>query len=78
MTLKIAVTNILSRRVTEEEAMRFALEQYGVLAAYIRHELALRLNPTVKVKERKVSGKNTKKVSYINKAGKEIIYTYNT
>ena len=40
MNLITAVTNIISKRVTEEEAKQFALDNYGVLAAYIRHEFA--------------------------------------
>jgi hypothetical protein len=36
MTLVGAVTNILLRRVTEKEAKQFALDNYGVLATYIR------------------------------------------
>lgn len=38
MTLITAVTNILCKRVTEKEAQEFALNQYGVLATYIRQE----------------------------------------
>ena len=38
MTLTTAVTNILCKRVTEQEAKQFALDNYGVLAAYIRHQ----------------------------------------
>lgn len=37
MTLVGAVTNILLKRVTEEEAKQFALDNYGVLASYIRN-----------------------------------------
>lgn len=37
-TLVGTVTNILCKRVSEEEAMKFALENYGVLATYIRGE----------------------------------------
>lgn len=37
-TLKSAVTNILLKRVTEDEAKDFALNNYGVLCAYIRNE----------------------------------------
>lgn len=33
-----AVTNILHKRVSEEEAKDFALKQFGVLASYIRNE----------------------------------------
>ena len=39
MTLTIAVTNILSKRVTDEQAKQFALDNYGVLATYIRGQL---------------------------------------
>ena len=38
MTLKTAVTNILSKRVTDEQVKQFALDNYGVLATYIRQE----------------------------------------
>lgn len=37
-TLIQAVTNILFKKVTEEEAKDFALKQYGVLATYIRNK----------------------------------------
>ena len=37
MTLTTAVSNILQRSVTTEEARVFADERYGELAAYIRH-----------------------------------------
>jgi hypothetical protein len=36
MNLVVAVTNILCKRVTEEEAKEFALKNYGLLACYIR------------------------------------------
>ena len=39
MTLKTAVTNILCKRVTDEQAKQFALDNYGVLATYIRGQL---------------------------------------
>ena len=39
MTLTIAVTNILSKRVTDEQAKQFALDNYGVLVTYIRGQL---------------------------------------
>ena len=39
MTLKTAVTNILSKKVTDEQAKQFALDNYGVLATYIRGQL---------------------------------------
>jgi len=37
-SLTATVTNILYRRVTEEEAKQFALDNYGVLATYIRQQ----------------------------------------
>lgn len=37
MTLTKTVSKILQRRVTEQEAMEFALKQYGVLVADIRY-----------------------------------------
>lgn len=37
-TLISAVTNILHKRVSEEEAKKFALENYGELATYIRQQ----------------------------------------
>lgn len=37
-TLVQAVTNILFKKVTEDEAKEFALKQYGVLSAYIRNK----------------------------------------
>ena len=32
------VTNILNKKVTEEEAKDYALNNYGILATYIRQE----------------------------------------
>lgn len=32
------VTNILNKKVTEEEAKQYALNNYGILATYIRQE----------------------------------------
>jgi len=37
-TLVQSVTNILLKPVTEQEAKDFALNQYGVLCAYIRNK----------------------------------------
>lgn len=42
-TLIGTVTNILNKRVTEQEAQKFALEQYGVLATYIRQEFTKKI-----------------------------------
>lgn len=39
MTLTTTVTNILCKRVTDEQAKQFALDNYGVLATYIRGQL---------------------------------------
>ena len=39
MTLTTAVTNILCKRVTDEQAKQFALDNHGVLATYIRGQL---------------------------------------
>lgn len=39
MTLTIAVTNILNKKVTEEQAKQFALDNYGLLATYIRQQM---------------------------------------
>lgn len=39
MNLVTAVTNILNKRVTEEQAKQFALDNYGVLACYIKQNL---------------------------------------
>ena len=54
MTLVVAVTNILCRRVTEEEAKDFALNQFGVLNAYLRSiqvtEMLLEKDPNYKDK----------------------------
>jgi hypothetical protein len=38
MTLTTTVTNILHKRVTEEQAKQFALDNYGILATYIRQQ----------------------------------------
>ena len=37
-SLVSTVTNILNKKVSEEEAKEFALKNYGVLATYIRQE----------------------------------------
>ena len=38
MTLTTTVTNLLNKKVTDEQAKQFALDNYGVLATYIRQE----------------------------------------
>jgi len=47
MTLTIAVTNILCKRVTDEQAKQFALDNYGVLATYIRGQLIDKIKKSV-------------------------------
>jgi hypothetical protein len=44
MTLIETVASILCKNVTEEQAKKFALENYGELAAYIRQQFVERLN----------------------------------
>ena len=57
MTLTTAVTNILCKRVTDEQAKTFALENYGVLATYIRQEF---INSIKKVDDYKIRKKDLK------------------
>ena len=57
MTLKTAVTNILGKRVTDEQAKTFALENYGILATYIRQEF---INKIKKVDDYKIRKKDLK------------------
>ena len=57
MTLTIAVTNILNKKVTNEQAKTFALENYGVLATYIRQEF---INKIKKVEDYKIRKKDKK------------------
>ena len=59
MTLKTAVTNILGKRVTDEQAKTFALENYGILATYIRQEF---INKIKKVDDYKIRKKDLKTV----------------
>lgn len=47
MTLITAVTNILCKRVTEEQAKQFALDNYGVLATYIRGQMIDKIKKSV-------------------------------
>lgn len=52
MTLTTTVTNILNKeRVTDEQAKQFALENYGILATYIRQQFVSGLKETKKQKE---------------------------
>lgn len=46
--LVTTVTNILSKRVTEQEAKQFALDNYGILATYIRQEFVKSIKSGVK------------------------------
>ena len=59
MTLTTAVTNILCKKVTDEQAKTFALENYGVLATYIRQEF---INSIKKVDDYKIRKKDLKTV----------------
>jgi len=53
MTLTTTVTNILNKRVTDEQAKQFALENYGILATYIRQQFVsgLKSGETIKTKK---------------------------
>ncbi len=53
MTLTTTVTNILSKRVTEEEAKQFALDNYGILATYIRQQAYAKLVKPDEVRKRR-------------------------
>lgn len=57
MTLTTTVTNLLNKRVTDEQAKTFALENYGVLATYIRQEF---INKIKKVDDYKIRKKDLK------------------
>jgi hypothetical protein len=46
MTLTATVTNILHKRVTDEQAKQFALDNYGILATYIRQQFISGLKET--------------------------------
>ena len=59
-SLVSAVTNILHKRVTEEEAKDFALNQYGVLASYIRNEFIENLKKQENEKSKKEKTKRNK------------------
>lgn len=61
MTLTTAVSNILLKEVTEEEAKNFALEEYGVLCAYIRYEATQQHNIRRITDEVNEKYKNSKK-----------------
>ena len=57
MTLTTTVTNILCKRVTDEQAKQFALDNYGVLATYIRGQL---IDKIKKVDDYKIRKKDLK------------------
>jgi hypothetical protein len=46
MTLTTTVTNLLNKRVTDEQAKQFALDNYGILATYIRQQFISGLKET--------------------------------
>ena len=54
MTLTTTVTNLLNKRVTDEQAKQFALDNYGILATYIRQEF---INSIKKVDDYKIRKK---------------------
>ena len=59
MTLTTTVTNLLNKRVTDEQAKQFALDNHGVLATYIRQEF---INSIKKVDDYKIRKKDLKTV----------------
>lgn len=67
MTLTIAVTNILCKRVTDEQAKQFALDNYGVLATYIRGQLIDKIKKVDGYKIRKKRIKNRLKMIRIKR-----------
>lgn len=67
MTLTTTVTNILSKRVTYEQAKQFALDNYGVLATYIRGQLIDKIKKVDGYKIRKKRIKNRLKMIRIKR-----------
>ena len=67
MTLTTAVTNILCKRVTYEQAKQFALDNYGVLATYIRGQLIDKIKKVDGYKIRKKRIKNRLKMIRIKR-----------
>ena len=67
MTLTTAVTNILCKRVTDEQAKQFALDNYGVLATYIRGQLIDKIKKVDGYKIRKKRIKNRLKMIRIKR-----------
>ena len=67
MTLTTTVTNILSKRVTDEQAKQFALDNYGVLATYIRGQLIDKIKKVDGYKIRKKRIKNRLKMIRIKR-----------
>ena len=59
MTLTTTVTNLLNKKVTDEQAKTFALDNYGLLATYIRQEF---INKIKKVEYYKIRKKDLKTV----------------
>lgn len=67
MTLTTTVTNILSKRVIDEQAKQFALDNYGVLATYIRGQLIDKIKKVDGYKIRKKRIKNRLKMIRIKR-----------
>ena len=67
MTLTTTVTNILCKRVTYEQAKQFALDNYGVLATYIRGQLIDKIKKVDGYKIRKKRIKNRLKMIRIKR-----------
>lgn len=67
MTLTTTVTNILCKRVTDEQAKQFALDNYGVLATYIRGQLIDKIKKVDGYKIRKKRIKNRLKMIRIKR-----------
>ena len=67
MTLTTTVTNLLNKRVTDEQAKQFALDNYGILATYIRGQLIDKIKKVDGYKIRKKRIKNRLKMIRIKR-----------
>ena len=67
MTLTTTVTNLLNKRATDEQAKQFALDNYGVLATYIRGQLIDKIKKVDGYKIRKKRIKNRLKMIRIKR-----------
>jgi hypothetical protein len=66
MTLTQTVTNILNKRVTDEEAKLFALNNFGILASYIRNKSLENIMKKRKEKLKLIGKFGSKKKSFLN------------